>query len=219
MKFNSGRLQPAVVYLPDHLGRSDNGGFPAESFGAVARRGRPHHARGFSLVEILVALAIIGLVAALATSIMNPTEEADMIACAANAQAMRTLVEQTRNATFPLTPNWEQVKFVAGNGWDSHYHYIPNNHDKNSGHGNDLDICDEENPGNSGTNRDCLDIDFIIVCDHDHGSMAKYVAVLDDYGVRAFPNERNGGDDQPYLRDLSWWHGKDPNLRKWIGQS
>jgi prepilin-type N-terminal cleavage/methylation domain-containing protein len=179
------------------------------------------HQNGITLVEILIALAIIGLVAALATSIMNPTEEAGMIACAANAQAMRSFVEQTRNVTFPLTPNWEQVKFVAGNGWNSHYHYIPNNYDKNSGHGNDLDFCDEDNPAGQKfgyKHTECYDIDYVIVCDHDHGTMAKYVAVLDDYGVRAFPNERDGGGDQPYLHDLSWWRGKDPNFIKWINR-
>ena len=177
--------------------------------------------RGFTLVEVLIVLAILGLLVVFADAMLTPNEEAKMIACAANAQAMRTLVEQTRNATLPYTPTWEQVQFVAGNKWDPHYHYIPNNYDANSGHGNDLDFCDEDNPAAQKfgyKHTVCYDIDYVIVCDHDHGGLAKYVAVLDDYGTRAFPYERDGGGDQAYLRDLSWWRGKDPNFIKWINQ-
>ena len=45
------------------------------------------------------------------------------------------------------------------------YHYFPNNVDFNRGHGNDLDICDEENPGNSGSNRDCNTDASVCACE------------------------------------------------------
>jgi prepilin-type N-terminal cleavage/methylation domain-containing protein len=173
--------------------------------------------RGFTLVEVLIVVAVIGLLTAAAAQALNPHKESKFIVCTADAQAMRTIVEQTYVQTYPHVPSWEQVQWVAGTRWNPHYHYVPNNYDANKGHGNDLDLCDEENPGKSGEKRDCLDINFIIVCDHDHGEMARYIAVLGDHGVRAFPREQDGGGDQPFLRDVAWWQGKDPNLRKWIG--
>jgi prepilin-type N-terminal cleavage/methylation domain-containing protein len=174
--------------------------------------------RGFTVAEVLIVVAVVGLLTMAATQLLNPHKESRVIACAADAQAMRTIVEETYLQTFPEVPSWEQVQSIAETRWNPHYHYIPNNHDANKGHGNDLDICDEENPGKSSEQRDCLDIKYIIVCDHNHGEMARYIAVLGDHGVRAFPHERDGGRDQRFLRDLMWWQGKDPNLRKWIGR-
>jgi len=101
---------------------------------------------------------------------------------------------------------------LAGNRRKPHYHYVPNNSDPNAGHGNDLDLCDEENPDASTENRDCLNIKYIWVCDHNHGEHAKYCFVDDDLNVYVV------GEVGAFNRDLIHWYGKDPHLQKWINR-
>jgi len=170
---------------------------------------------GFTLIEILIAVVIIGILAAIAIRTIAPTKEARLVACAADLDAMNSLVQQTMEQTFPYIPDWSEIQGVAEGRWNKHFHYVPNNSDANKGHGNDLDICDEENPGASAANRDCLNIKYIIVCDHDHTGVAKYNALLDGYGPIVF-----GGDpNHEFTRSLTfWWGEKDPNLQKWIGR-
>ncbi len=69
-------------------------------------------------------------------------------------------------------------------GWDEawngrnpgSYSYLVDG-DANKGHGNDLDGFDEDNPGNSVRPQD--DIEFVIVCQHNHADLADYVYIED----------------------------------------
>ena len=121
--------------------------------------------------------------------------------------------------------------------WKSHYHYLVNNSDPNAGHGNDLDNCDEENPGNSMENRECLEIDYIIICDHYHErAEVKYNAMIESWytpdpvaiplntidnsnpsgpGKAQFVQRGNGHE---FLKDIYYWRLKDPNWTRWIGR-
>ena len=101
---------------------------------------------GFTLIEVLIVVVIVGILSMIAIRLLNPTPEARMIACCEDLKACETLVEQAAEQTFPRTPTWQEVQGIAGNRWKDHYHYVPNNSDGNAGHGNDLDLCDEENP-------------------------------------------------------------------------
>lgn len=174
---------------------------------------------GFTLVELLIVIAIIGLLSAIVYGMVSPTGEARLIACQENMSTMRTMVVQAEDQTWPYTPTWEEVQQIAGNRWDDHFHYVPNAEDTNNGHGNDLDICDDGNPGVSGENRDCLDIRFIIVCDHDHQHLANYSALLSGDGPMVF-----GGDpEHEFVKDLNFFSEvhpgwKDPNFQKWVGR-
>jgi len=178
-----------------------------------------------------VVVVIVGILSMIAIRLLNPTPEARMIACCEDLRSCETLVEQAAEQTYPRTPTWQEVQGIAGNRWKDHYHYVANNSDANAGHGNDLDLCDEENPGASGEDRDCLDIRFVIVCDHDHGDLADYNAVLSDIGPVVFPVvaidskkpkkgeikdmfQRGNGDE--FLRDLTYWRLANPNLTKWV---
>ena len=171
---------------------------------------------GFTLTELIIAIAIIGLVSVIAIRSIAPTPEARLIACAEDLRVMDTLVQQTMEQTFPLVPLWSEVQGLAGNRWSKHAHYVINSSDADRGHGNDLDLCDEENPGQSSKNRECVDIKYIIVCDHDHiAADAKYNAIIDGYGTVVF----GGNPEHRFTRSLTfWWGKKDPNLQKWIGR-
>ena len=188
---------------------------------------------GFSLIEVVVTVFVVGLVASIAVKALNLTEEARMFACCEDFKSCETLVEQAAEQTYPRTPTWQEVQGIAGNRWKDHYHYVPNNSDANAGHGNDLDLCDEENPGASTENRDCLNIRFVIVCDHNHGELADYNAVLDGIGPVVFPvvaidskKPKKGevkemfqtGNGDEFLRGLTYWRLANPNFTKWVSR-
>jgi hypothetical protein len=97
------------------------------------------------------------------------------------------------------------------------YWYIPNNADSNSGHGNDLDGCDEENPGASLPGRECIPMKFVIVCGHlSHGneSDAKYLFILDEMPPFIVPYQEYR---HLYLQDAKWWPKADPGWDQWWG--
>lgn len=175
--------------------------------------------KGFTLVELIVAVAVVGILATGLYAMVAPTPEARVVACQGGLAAHEALVEQAAEQTFPYIPTWEQVQEIAGDRWDHHFHYVPNLEDTNNGHGNDLDLCDGGNPGKSIQNRDCLNIMYIIVCDHDHGGLARYGAVLSGDGPMVF-----GADpEHEFLRPLKFFQVihpgfKDPNLQKWVGR-
>jgi hypothetical protein len=71
------------------------------------------------------------------------------------------------------------------------YWYALDNDDPNKGHGNDLDGYDEQNPGKAP--RTDRNIYFVLVCEHDHGSLADYVWLEDD----GSPTIQMPGDKDP----------------------
>ena len=198
---------------------------------------------GFTLLEIIIVIAVIGILAMIAFSMLNTSDETRLIKCNADMEAYITMTEQIREQTpGHRAPTREEMY-----GWmeregkhrDPHFHYVPNNSDHNKGHGNDLDLCDEENPGKSLDNRECLDVLYVWVCDHNHTDLAKYVFGSNTWGPVIVPlhqiaNVPKGkgkskstvsgeaatqyGNGDEFLRSLEYWRLKDPNLQKWIGR-
>ena len=58
------------------------------------------------------------------------------------------------------------------------YFYTVDSQGANTDHGNDLDGCDEDNPGDS-PRCSGMDIKFVVFCAHDHGDLAEYVYATD----------------------------------------
>jgi hypothetical protein len=156
--------------------------------------------------------------------LLNPKPEAELVACAASAQAMATIVEQTWEQT-RRTPTREEVMQIADGRWDDDFWYIADEADANAGHGNDLDFCDEDNPSGklSHVKGVCYDIRYAIICKHNHSAAeAGYVAVLGSPTLPPTPIVFGGNPDHKFVKDLTYWQdistGRDPNLQKWIGR-
>jgi len=170
--------------------------------------------RGFTLIEVVIVVVVIGILAVGVSTALNTVQESRMVACTADLHAMEDMTQQYYMQTRPWTPDRQGLYQWMGNLRKDHYHYVPNNNDRNKGHGNDLDLCDEENPGKSLDNRDCLDIQWVWVCDHNHRELAKYNFSLS----RGYVYSVSKTGEKPFLHDLRWWDKKDPNLRRWIGR-
>lgn len=175
--------------------------------------------KGFTLIECLIAIVIIGILSMIIVGkIMGAQDAATTVACLANLDAFATEV-QALALTGPA-PTQAQVRDRIN--WEKkykNYWYIPNNSDRNKGHGNDLDGCDEENPGESSANRDCIPMRFVIICTHaTHGnnSDAKYCF----HTGGGMPGQIVAYDEyrHTYLQDAKWWPKKDPGFQKWIGR-
>lgn len=173
---------------------------------------------GFTLVELLVGTMVIGVLSVIVVSKISGAQDAATTAsCLANLDAFASEVD----ILAPTGPGPSQEAVRGHIDWEGKfkdYWYIPNNTDFNNGHGNDLDGCDEENPGESLPGRECIPMRFMIVCMHDtHGSSsdAKYCFHIGD----ARPAQIVGYDEnrRTYLEDGNWWNGEDPGFDQWIG--
>ena len=173
---------------------------------------------GFTLVEVLVAIMVIGILSvAVIGRVLGAQDAATTMRCLADLDAFASEVDAL-SSTGPA-PTQEQIReHIDWEGKYKDYWYIPNNSDFNKGHGNDLDGCDEENPGNSLPGRECFPMRFLIVCMHDaHGNNndAKYVF----HTAGGMPPQIVAYDEfqHTYLQDAKWWPRKDPGFQRWIG--
>jgi prepilin-type N-terminal cleavage/methylation domain-containing protein len=188
--------------------------------GAIGNQ-KVQYCRGFSVLELVIGVMIIGLVASiLIPRITGVTQAATTIKCAANLLSFAEEVELIwLDSPAPSQAGLEKKDIGWPNGKWKDYWYVPNNKDFNSGHGNDLDGCDEENPGKSTPNRDCIPMRFLIVCNHQsHGDQgdAKYLFITDMYPPQIVPFEEYR---HTYLLDAKWWPKEDPGFDDWIGQT
>jgi prepilin-type N-terminal cleavage/methylation domain-containing protein len=179
--------------------------------------------KGFTLTEILIALALIGILTAILVPMMFGAQgAATTVKCMANLENFASEVQLLK-----LTggaPTQQEVRdHIGWNDGDQDrykdYWYLPNNSDFNKGHGNDLDGCDEENPGKSLAGRECIPMRFLIVCKHDghhKDSDAKYIWKTDFLVPQIVPYNEV---PHTYLQDANWWLGKDPGFQKWIGRT
>ena len=174
--------------------------------------------KGFSLIECTLAVVVIGILAVISVGkFTGARDAATTVTCLADMESFATEVDALVPSTGP-PPTQEQVgDHIDWTGKYRNYWYLPNNSDFNKGHGNDLDGCDEENPGQSSKNRTCIPMRFVIICRHTtHGnsSDAKYC-----FKVDGMPPQIVAYDEfrHTYLHDAQWWPGEDPELDKWIG--
>jgi type II secretory pathway pseudopilin PulG len=173
--------------------------------------------KGFSVVEAIITVAVIGMISVIFISkILGVRDAATTVKCLADLEAFASEVGSL-SLTGPA-PTQEQVDdLINTKGKFKYFYYIPNNADSNEGHGNDLDGCDETNPGASLPGRNCMPMRFVIVCEHStHGnnSDAKYCFKVDGMPpqIVAYEEFRH-----TYLQDASWYPHPDPGFDAWIG--
>lgn len=172
--------------------------------------------KGFSVVELIIVIAVVGLISViLINELVGAQDAATTVKCLADLEAFASEVQMIALTGPP--PTTKQVRDHSA--WDKkfkNYHYVPNNKDNNMGHGNDLDGCDEENPGQSSKNRTCIPMRFVVVCKHaTHGnnSDAKYCFKVDGLPPQIVPYD---AVRHTYLQDAKWWPGDDPGFDTWI---
>ena len=160
---------------------------------ASTRNNNFRNQRGITLVEVMVAAAVIIVVAGVVIpNVWNEFEKARLAGCKAELDLMKAVAYDLGDGRYVPTPEefWGEGFPAAEEG---EYYYVVDSQDANKGHGNDLDGCDEDNPGNSPR---CpgWDIKFVVFCAHDHGDLAEYVFATDqDAPTVVLP-----GEDDPF---------------------
>ncbi len=161
---------------------------------------------GFSVVDVMATVAVITVVASIVLpNVLSEYQKARVSACKAELELMKAVAYDMGDGRYIPTPEqfWGEG---FPNAQAGEYYYIVDSQDANKGHGNDLDGCDEDNPGNSPR---CLgmDIKFVVFCSHDHGEYAKYCYATDDVAPTAVlaeeedpfnftsQKDKNQGDD------------------------
>ena len=135
--------------------------------------------RGFTMTELLAVAIILGLLAAIVSNTaVEYMEKARLVRCMAELRGLQAAVETISDAGKNLPDGetfWSKC-WPDGKKRGPYYYLVDG--DPNKGHGNDLDGVDEENPGNS--MKDKVDIKYVILCQHDHKHLGKYVYVTDE---------------------------------------
>ena len=160
---------------------------------------------GFSLTELIIVVNIIGILAAIIIpSFLDKLQKARLAACMLELRGVQAGLYMVAEPgiLFPDAAEfWSQVYPSARPG---PYYYLADNEDPDAGHGNDLDDFDEQNPG--GSPRTAKDIKFVLICQHDHGDLCKYVYIVDE----GPPQLATEGNDPHYDRYIKWEDGRQP---------
>jgi hypothetical protein len=170
---------------------------------AAARKKIRRGQAGFTVAELTIVVYIIGLLSMITiNNVLDTIEKARLARCLVEVHNIQTAIWNSSDMG---------VEMIAPAAfWGSHFHgfkpgpyfYLVDG-DPNSGHGNDLDDIDEQNPGDSADNRTKKDIQFVVVCQHDHKYLADYV-----YGEdQEPPRIAVGGSDPNYDRFVKWEMG------------
>ena len=170
---------------------------------AAARKKIRRGQAGFTVAELTIVVYIIGLLSMITiNNVLDAIEKARLARCLVEVHNIQTAIWNSSDMG---------VEMIAPAAfWGSHFHgfkpgpyfYLVDG-DPNSGHGNDLDDIDEQNPGDSADNRTKKDIQFVVVCQHDHKYLADYV-----YGEdQEPPRIAVGGSDPNSDRLVKWEMG------------
>lgn len=169
----------------------------------IARRRNSAHEAGFTLVEMAVAVMIVGILSVIVLGLVDGRlDKARMARCMNELRSIQSTVFTHSGGGWPLP---DPVGFwdVAWSGIKPGPYFYMVDGDPNRGHGNDLDGIDEENRGRSGENRNRRDIHFVVMCQHDHGKLGWYV-YLEDEG---WPLIATVDDNPGYHRFIRWIGG------------
>jgi len=167
-----------------------------------------HGQSGYTVLEVMVTCAVISVIAGVVIpAVYHEYEKARLSSCLSELGGMRAVAYDLGNGRYIPTPEqfWGEG---YPNAEEGEYYYIVDAEDANKGHGNDLDNCDEDNPGASIENRTCLSMKFAVFCNHDHGSLGKYCYAtdIDQPTVVAL----DGSNDPGYHDQLGLPQGEDP---------
>jgi len=158
--------------------------------------------RGWTLVEVMVIGVIITILATVAvTMFQNYREKARLVKCMAEIRGIQAAVINMGDGRYIPQPAYFWERTWPDGRKHGPYFYIVDG-DPNSGHGNDLDGVDEENPGASDPDEE--DIKFVIFCEHDHGDLGKYVYLTDDGPPIVVHDD---SDDPNFQRFIKWEYG------------
>jgi hypothetical protein len=148
----------------------------------------------------MVVLMIVSILAVLALGIVDGRiEKARLARCMIELRTIQSTVFAHSGGGWPL-PDQSTFWDVAWSGIKPGPYWYMTDGDPNNGHGNDLDGIDEDNPGKSGENQDARDIQFVVICQHDHGSLGWYVYVED----QDWPMIATAKDNPGYHRFIKW---------------
>ncbi len=202
MMYRADRVPAAVAGRSENdltIDLEDEGG--GWSFRRANRKELLMNQRGLSLIEVLIVVVIISVLAGIVVpAFLDQREKAKLVRCMADLRSIQATVW-----------NWTPDSLIlpdAKTFWDEAYGgdrpgpfmYLVDG-DPNKGHGNDIDGFDEENPGKS--DPDTVDIQFVILCQHDHGDLADYVYVTET----GPPKIANADNDPGYERFIKWEFG------------
>jgi prepilin-type N-terminal cleavage/methylation domain-containing protein len=161
-----------------------------------------HSQAGFTLTEIIVAMFIATLLMTIGVHLFqNQREKVELVKCMAEVRGIQAAVMNMGDGRYIPKPQYFWDNTWPDGRKHGPYYYIVDG-DPNSGHGNDLDGVDEENPGAS--DPDKKDIKFVIFCEHDHGDLGKYVYLTDEEPPTVVHGD---GDDPDYSRFIKWEYG------------
>jgi prepilin-type N-terminal cleavage/methylation domain-containing protein len=162
---------------------------------------------GFTLLEGMVVVAVFTVISGVVIpALFNQLEIAKLAKCRAELDGMKAMAYDLGDGRY--IPNPEEFWGTGyPNAAPGEYYYLVDSQDHNKGHGNDLDGCDEENPGNSP--RCPNDCKFVVLCRHDHGTHGRYCYATDNESPTVVTSDDNDPGYQRFI-DLDLPDGGKP---------